>query len=76
MKTQENQNMKNHCHQATINNTSKNQWIQMYAEKMLNAWKTWQGALGVADAYIEQIKEDLSLFYDDPLERAFIENTY
>jgi hypothetical protein len=76
MKAQVNQNTKNNSPQADVNNTNKNQWIQMYSEKMLKVWKTWQGALGVADAYIEQIKEDLSAFYDDPLERAFIENTY
>jgi hypothetical protein len=43
---------------------------------MLKVWKSWQGALDVADAYIEQIKADLSKFYDNPLERAFIESTY
>ncbi|MHC4855168.1 MAG: hypothetical protein ACYS72_02045 [Planctomycetota bacterium] len=76
MKAQVKQNTENRNHETNVNSTTKNQWIQTYSEKMLQLWKTWQGALGVADTYIEQIKEDLSAFYDDPLERALIENTY
>ncbi|MHC4963191.1 MAG: hypothetical protein ACYTGA_13910 [Planctomycetota bacterium] len=76
MKTRTNQNTENRNHKANVNNTAKNQWIQTYSEKMLKAWKTWQGALGIADGYIEQIKEDLSTLYDNALERSFIESTY
>ncbi len=76
MKAQVNQNTENRNHETNVNSTTKNQWIQTYSEKMLKLWKTWQGALSVADEYIEQIKEDLSKLYDNPLERSLIENTY
>jgi len=76
MKTQTNQKVEIENQRDNANITKKNKWIQTYSEKMLKAWKKWQGALGIADEYIEQIKEDLKTLYDDPLERSLIENTY
>ena len=76
MKTRTNQKLENTNQRDNANITKKNEWIQKYSEKMLKAWKSWQGALGIADGYIEQIKGDLSILYDNALERSFIENTY
>ena len=54
----------------------KEQWVQQYADRMLESWTNWQTSLGVACSYIEQLKEDLAKLYDDPLKRMFIESTY
>ena len=54
----------------------KREWIQKYACRMLNLWLRWQTSLGVAQDYVQQIKKDLSRFYDDPLKKIFIETTY
>lgn len=54
----------------------KEEWIQHYAEQALRFWLQWQTPLGVARDYMEQIKEDLAKFYDEPLKKMFIEATY
>ena len=55
---------------------SKGEWIQQHAERIHTLWFQWQTPLGIACKYVEQIKNDLAKFYDDPLKRTFIETTY
>lgn len=59
-----------------IQDDNKENWLQKYASRILRIWSHWQTPLGVAGAYINQIKQDLATFYDDPLKRMFIEKTY
>jgi hypothetical protein len=54
---------------------SKKEWIQKYASKIYKQWLTWQGPLGVASDYIEQVKIDLEEYYHDPLKRMLIEQS-
>ena len=56
--------------------SSKNEWAHHHATKIHAFWLQWQSPLGIAYNYIEQIKNDLMEFYDDPLKRTFIETTY
>ena len=62
--------------QKPIPDTNKEKWLQKYASRILIAWSQWQTPLGVACAYTDKIKMDLSRFYDDPLKRMFIEASY
>ena len=55
---------------------SKNEWIHYHAKKIYAFWLQWQSPFGIACNYMEQIKNDLKEFYDDPLKRTFIETTY
>ncbi len=55
---------------------AKKDWVQYYANRMFKLWTKWQTSLGVAQEYLEKIKEDLAKLYDDPLERSLIETTY
>lgn len=55
---------------------SKDEWIRHYAGRMLRFWLQWQTPLGVAREYTEHISQELSLLYEEPLKRAFIETTY
>ena len=61
---------------ATVEIT-KEDWIRNYAGRIFAMWRKRQGPLGEVDEkYIEQLKEQLSNQFDDPLKRALIENTY
>ena len=60
----------------TARNKNKLKWVQHYANQILRLYRRWQGPLGVATTYVEQIKKDLEGFYEDPLKRRLIENTY
>jgi hypothetical protein len=55
---------------------SKEEWLQKYASRILVVWLQWQTPLGIAGNYTNKIKEDLAMFYNDPLKRMFIETTY
>ena len=55
---------------------SKKQWIQKYALRIYKSWLRWQGPLGIASDYIEQVKRDLEEIYPDPLKRVLIEGSY
>ena len=56
---------------------TKEDWIEDYACRIFEMWRKRQGPLGQVDEkYIEQLKEQLSNQFDDPLKRALIENTY
>lgn len=54
----------------------KEQWTQHYAGRILKLWLQWQTPLGVARNYVDQLKEDLAEFYDEPLKKMFIEAAY
>jgi len=55
---------------------AKERWIHKYAIRILNRYRQWESPLGVASTYLTRIKEDLVVFYDDPLKRMFIEASY
>jgi hypothetical protein len=55
---------------------NKEQWLQQYSLRLFKLWTQWKTPLGVANSYAQQIRKDLAKFYQDPLKRRFIENTY
>lgn len=67
-----------HCRQRTDTelDIGKKKWLEKYSRGLHELWLQWQTPLGIACAYAEQIKEDLTEIYDDPLKRMFIETTY
>ena len=55
---------------------SKEEWMQEYAQRILNMWQTRQPPLGIDDGYCEVLKDQLSEYFDDPLKRELIEASY
>lgn len=55
---------------------AKEDWIQLYTRRVLRAWFHQEAPLGLAWAYADWIRQDLSQCYGKPLRRAFIEETY
>ena len=61
----------------SVTETTKTEWVDEYAGKILKMWQNWQGPLGnVDEQYIEQLKQDLQGQYDDPLKRTMVEMSY
>jgi hypothetical protein len=56
--------------------SDKKAWIQRYAGRMFALWLERQTCLGVTRRYMQQLREDLAKWYDEPLRRMFIEATY
>ena len=56
--------------------SSKKAWVQRYADRMFSLWLKRQTCLGVTRHYMEQLRQDLTKWYDEPLRRMFIEATY
>ena len=54
----------------------KQEWIELYSERICGLWQQWQTQLGVSQEYDEQLKRDLDGFYDDPLKKNLIETSY
>ena len=54
----------------------KEMWIQKYAVRILIRFRQWQTPLGVASIYLTRLKEDLEVFYDDPIKRLSIEASF
>ena len=56
---------------------TKDDWIGQYASRILQMWRQRQGPLGrVDEGYLEQLKEELEQYFDDPLKRSLIETSY
>jgi hypothetical protein len=55
---------------------AKEDWIQLYTSRVLRLWFHQDAPLGLARAYADWIRQDLSNRYRHPLTRAFIEETY
>jgi hypothetical protein len=55
---------------------AKADWIQLYTRRILRLWFHQEAPLGLAWAYANWIRKDLSQCYRHPLTRAFIEETY
>ena len=55
---------------------TKEDWIQRYTSRILKAWFRQDAPLGLAWAYANWIRMDLSKCHGKPLMRAFIEETY
>ena len=54
---------------------AKQQWTHKHAERLLQHWLRRKGPVSVAPEYVRQLERDLSDLYEQPLTRAFIENT-
>ena len=61
---------------STTGTGTKRAWVQRYADRMFALWLERQTCLGVTRQYLEQLREDLARWYDEPLKRTFIEATY
>jgi len=61
---------------ATELPNDKEMWIQKYAVRILIRFQQCKTPLGVANTYLARLKEDLAVFYDDPLKRLSIEASY
>ena len=55
---------------------SKDEWLRRYTQQILHAWGRRRLPLGLAPTYARYIRKDLAAFYEQPLMRAFIEQTY
>ena len=67
---------KNRVARAVTGALTKEDWIQLYTRRILHAWFHQEAPLGLAWAYANWIRKDLSDCYAKPLKRAFIEETY
>ncbi len=57
--------------------TAKENWVAVYADRILEMWRKRQSPLGrVSEQYIEKLREDLPEDFDDPVKRELIETTY
>jgi hypothetical protein len=56
--------------------SDKEMWIQKYAVRILIRFWQCKTPLGVANSYLTRLKEDLEVFYDDPVKRLSIEASY
>ncbi len=57
--------------------TTKEDWIEEYALRILGMWQINYTPLGkVDDGYIAKLREDLAGYFDDPLKRSLIETSY
>lgn len=55
---------------------AKADWVTLYTNRILKAWRQQAAPLGLTATYAEHIRKTLSAFYTDPLKRTFIEQTY
>ena len=56
--------------------TSKEQWLDEYADRILKIWQNWETPLGVDDKYNLTVRKQLSEYFDDPLKKELIESSY
>lgn len=64
------------CSRRPVPILSREEWLRTYTERVLHAWRGRHAPLGLAPAYARWIRRDLSQCYQEPLMRAFIEQTY
>ena len=55
---------------------TKDQWIQQHAQRLLQHWFRRQSPFSIDPEYVRQVERDLAEFYEQPLMKLFIENTY
>jgi hypothetical protein len=60
----------------TAPGASKEDWLRIYTDRVLQSWRRRRAPLGLAPAYARWVREDLAAFYGQPLMKAFIERTY
>jgi hypothetical protein len=65
-----------YCVPLSVPALSREAWIRTYTRQVLKVWLGRQSPLGLAPAYAQSIRKDLAQFYEQPLMRAFIEQTY
>lgn len=56
--------------------TRKAAWIRQYSSRIVGVWRRWEGPLGVDREYEQKVRDDLETWFDDPLKRELIEETY
>ena len=54
----------------------KQDWVNEYADKILEVWRSQKGPLGIDTQYIQQLKSQLDEYFDNPLKRSLIETSY
>lgn len=54
---------------------AKQEWIRAHALRLLADWCERNSSFSIAPEYIRQLERDLARYYEQPLMRAFIENT-
>lgn len=62
--------------QPVSTDISKQSWIDIYSSKILRIWGHWQSPLGIDENYLLELKSELGEYFDDPLKRSLIENSY
>jgi len=55
---------------------TKETWVDEYAGRILQVWHKWPSPFGLDKQYSEEVKNQLSEYFDDPLKRDLIETTY
>ena len=55
---------------------AKQIWVDEYAERILRYWQNWPGPLGIDKQYMGALRIQLEEFFDEPLKRELIENSY
>jgi len=61
---------------ANTMTASKKRWVHKYAIRALDYWQGHTNQVSVSDEYRSQLEDDLSVQYDDPLKREFIEQLW
>jgi hypothetical protein len=56
--------------------TSKEQWLDEYADRIMKIWQNWETPLGVDDDYSLTVRKQLTEYFDDPLKKELIESSY
>ena len=56
--------------------TTKQEWVEEYASRILQLWQTQESPLGIDTEYASQLQVQLEDFYEDPLKRSLIETSY
>ncbi len=56
--------------------STKQNWIDNYADRILHTFDKWQSPLGIDPDYSNVVKDQLKTYYDDPLKKSLIETSY
>ena len=60
----------------TTTDTTKDQWVTEYAQRILTLWQAQQPPLGIDTEYAQNIEQQLETWFENPLKKDLIEATY